>query len=422
MDDHIDGVVATFVDISKRKADEEALRTNANQLQQQAAELLDNDRRKNEFLGLLGHELRNPLAAIVSGLQVLATQTPRAENEAETLALLSSQSRHMARLVDDLLDISRINTGKITLRRQPVKLQEIVTNTLAAMQPQLDAKQHQLTLELPAEPVWVDADPTRLRQIISNVLNNAVKYTAAGGRLRLSVRQTGVAGVSISIGDNGIGIVPEVLPYIFEPFNQIKLSQDPFQDGLGLGLALVHQLVELHGGSVSAYSDGPGRGCEIDILLPLLHETAVPDRTAATATGSASVLPRRILLVDDNVSITTAVAALLQASGHQVRVCNDGPGALAAAAEFRADVALIDIAMPGMDGLEVARRLRADYPDQPVALIAVTGYGREDDVRNFKAAGFDRHLLKPVELAELNAAIAAVCAPVAEQYQSLSAD
>jgi signal transduction histidine kinase len=392
-----------------RLRSEETLHTNALQLEQQAAELRSHDQHKNEFLGMLSHELRNPLAAMVSSLQALTAMPAGDERQTPLLAMLENQCQHMARLVGDLLDISRINSGKVMLYRQPVRLQEIITASITALQPQIDSRQHQLTLDLPEQPVWLDADPARIRQVISNLLFNAAKYTDAGGRLGLSVQPARDNGeVLIIIEDNGIGLTAGALSNIFEPFTQVQQPQQQFQDGLGLGLALVRQLVELHGGTVSAYSDGPGRGSRFDVRLPVLKEAPLPDQDVVHTGESAPVISRRILLVDDNVSITTALEVLLQMNGHEVRIVNDSSGALAAAREFRPDVALIDIAMPGMNGMQVARQLRTELADQPMKLIAVTGYGAEEDVSQIKAAGFDIHLLKPVQLAELQAAIDSV--------------
>jgi CheY-like chemotaxis protein len=383
------------------------MRVNAIQLQQQALELRSHDQRKNEFLGLLGHELRNPLAAMISSLQALTAMEPGDQRQTPLLTMLKSQCRHMAHLVDDLLDVSRISTGKIMLRRLPHLLQDTVTASVEAITPQLDDRQHRFTLDLPPQPVWLNADPVRLRQIISNLLSNAVKYTETGGELTLSVQHDGGAEVSISIRDNGIGIANDALVNIFEPFTQVQQTQEQFQDGLGLGLALVKKLVELHDGTVSAHSEGPGQGCEIKVQLPVLEAPPL-QQSKTDSVQAAPVIPQRILLIDDNVNITSALEILLQMSGHEVRVCNQSREALAVAREFHPDVALVDIAMPDMDGLQVAQQLRTELAQQPMKLIAVTGYGTEDDIHNIRDAGFDAHLLKPVELPELNLAIAKV--------------
>lgn len=357
--------------------------------------LKDADRRKDEFLAMLAHELRNPLAPIRNGLEVLAREPGEHQ---EIVHLMQEQMEHVIRLVDDLLDVSRIVRGRIELRKQPVELASIVNRAVSAVESTIADRGHDLRVSLPEEDLWVSADPVRLVQIIENLLNNAAKYTENGGRIELHARRLDSA-VCLRVRDNGIGIDPELLPRIFELFTQSSRSLDRAEGGLGIGLTLVHRLVELHGGSVSAASDGPGQGSEFSVRLPLIQPPAAPTPSSGHLPHSA---PRRILIVDDNMAAAKMLAMLLASeNGHQVEIAHDGPSALPLLKSFRPQIVLLDIGLPGMDGYEVARAIRKDVQFDDVLLVALTGYGQPEDVQKSLAAGFDEHLVKPPALPDL---------------------
>jgi signal transduction histidine kinase/DNA-binding response OmpR family regulator len=372
------------------------------------------DRRKDEFLAMLGHELRNPLAPIMTALQLMALRGDTSNTRKEQ-QVIERQVRHLARLVDDLLDIARVTRGKIQINKQRLELASVIERALEVASPLFEERAHNLRLAVPRSGLVVDADPERLAQVVSNLLTNAAKYTNPGGSIALAAEARDDR-IIISVKDNGQGIAPELLPRIFDLFVQGQRTSERAQGGLGIGLALVQNLVELHGGHVHARSEGPGRGSEFVIELPAARDTLVP--TPAPDTVLASQRPRlesRILLVDDNVDAATALADVLTLLGHQVVVAHDGPQALAAAESFRADTALLDIGLPVMDGYELARLLRERWPDRadqpgqpgqpgrPVRFVAITGYGQESDKERARAAGFDAHLVKPIDLAVLAA-------------------
>jgi signal transduction histidine kinase len=354
------------------------------------------DRRKDEFLAMLGHELRNPLAPIVTALHLMRTQG--SEVLAHERSVIERQVGHLSRLVDDLLDVSRITRGKIELKRQPVEMAEVVRKAVEIASPLLEERSHHLTLDVPGEGLPVDGDPVRLAQVVANLLNNAAKYTEARGRISLSTRREG-AEVVVRVRDNGIGIEPGLLPRLFHLFTQGKRSLDRSQGGLGLGLTLVKSLVEMHGGSVSAESDGPGKGSEFIVRLPALESPAraAPFRPPPPA-AERKRRAQRILVVDDNPDAADTLAEALRLEGHEVRVALDGPGALAVAPAFKPHCALLDIGLPVMDGYELAGRLRSHPALQGIRLIAVSGYGQSTDRRRSLDAGFVEHLVKPVEL------------------------
>jgi PAS domain S-box-containing protein len=398
----IRGVVLVFHNIEERRRLERELR-------QRAEELARADRQKNEFLAMLAHELRNPLAPIDHALQVLRHGHSEADNDERAadldwaVEIMSRQVRLMARLVDDLLDVSRITRGKIVLRRELVSPQAIVTHAVESVQPFITARRHELTVTLPPPepPVLLNVDPARLEQVLCNLLNNAAKYTSEGGRIALTAAVEGRT-VAFRVSDNGIGIAPDVLPSVFELFRQADRSLDRAEGGLGIGLTLVRTLVALHSGTVEAHSAGIGLGSEFVVRLPLTapstNAAAAPKpRTPATAPVTAHDRRRRVLVVDDSTDSAESLARLLRRWGHEVHLAHDGPSALAAARSTAPEIVLLDIGLPGMDGYEVARQLRQDPERNGSVLVAVTGYGQAADRQQTRNAGFDQHLTKPVD-------------------------
>ena len=349
--------------------------------------------RQDEFLAMLAHELRNPLAVIATGAAILMRAGGDAATQTPIGSLIERQARHMTRLLDDLLDVSRVRTGKVTLQRQRTNVADVVAQAMAACRTLVDSQRQRLTLDLPAAPIHVDGDPVRLAQIVGNLLQNSAKYTPAGGAITVEVRALAEA-VTIRVRDDGVGISAAALPHVFDLFAQDERSLDRSQGGLGIGLTVVRGMVELHGGSVVARSDGPGHGSEFVVTLPRLWRAAaaaLPPRPAFVPT------PARILLVDDNVDIGDMTAMLLGMSGHEVVVAVDGPGALAAFAQQRPEVVICDIGLQGMDGYQVAMRMRDAQRGPMPLMIAVTGYGTDKDRQRALAAGFDHHLIKPAD-------------------------
>ena len=344
------------------------------------------NRAKDEFLAMLGHELRNPLAPISTAVQLMTVRPPPHEREREVIA---RQVGHLTRLVDDLLDISRITRGKIQLAKQRTSIEAVAARAVELASPLLEQRGHQLHVDL-APGLHVDGDPTRLAQVLANLLTNAAVYTPAKGRIEVAAHREGDEIVAV-VRDNGIGIPPEALPTIFDAFVQGPRSIARTEGGLGLGLAIVRSIVELHGGRVAARSKGPGRGTELEVRLPAATTSAEPPRRSARRIAGPR---RRVLIVDDNQDAAELLAELLDASGHEIRTAFDGPGALRVIDEFEPEVALLDLGLPVMDGYELARRLRARC--RAVRLIAVTGYGQAADHERSKTAGFDVHLTKPV--------------------------
>ncbi|MFM0627892.1 chemotaxis protein CheB [Paraburkholderia xenovorans] len=366
------------------------------------------DRQKNEFLAMLAHELRNPLAAISNGLEIWEREDIDAATEERARAAAKRQLKHEIDLVDDLLDVSRITRGIIKLNLEPVDLAEIVQHGVAAMRPEIDAHQHELTLGLPAQPLAVEGDAMRLEQITTNLLGNAVKYTLPGGRIDVSLARDGDDAV-LTIADNGLGMAADFLPTIFTIFVQAERSLDRKSAGLGLGLALVDQLIRLHHGTVQAASEGPGQGSTFVVRLPVLAGARLEaPQSKAGDEGHLAVRapPQRILVVDDNADAGESTATLLALDGHEVKVARDGPSALLLAVDFRPDVVLLDIGLPGMDGYEVARRLRVIPGFADTLLVALSGYGGEEHRHRAEQAGFDQHLVKPADIDRLNALIA----------------
>jgi signal transduction histidine kinase/DNA-binding response OmpR family regulator len=363
-------------------------------------DIQENDRRKNEFLAMLAHELRNPLAPIRNAVEVLRRLGLKDADLEWANEIIGRQVEQLARLVDDLLDISRITGGKIQLRTEPVEIALVVARAVETSRPLIDARRHVLNIVLPAEPLRVDVDAVRIAQVLANLLNNAAKYTGEGGKIELEVAREG-AEVVVRVRDNGVGIAPEILPRIFDLFTQADRSLDRSQGGLGIGLTLVRRLVQMHGGTVQAFSAGANRGSEFVIRLPALTEAAPsavadPEHPAAHATVNHTH-PRRILIVDDQPDGVKSLARLLRLSGHEVRTALDGPAALGELSRYRPEVVLLDIGLPGMDGYELAQSIRKQWGTESMVLIALTGYGRDEDRRRSREAGFDHHLVKPVD-------------------------
>ena len=359
--------------------------------------LLEQDVRKDVFLATLAHELRNPLAPIRTGLQLLKL-APRADVAARTLPVMERQLSQLVRLVDDLLDVSRISSGKIVLKLERVAFQDIAAVALEASRPLIDAASHSLTIEWPNEAVWLDADPTRLTQVFSNLLTNSAKYMRPGGHIKFAARRQGDS-IVVSVQDTGMGIPADMLGDVFNMFTQINRTLDRAQGGLGIGLSLVKTLVEMHGGSVQATSGGSDLGSEFTVILPTTARLTAEPGTLPTAPVTAAMLGsgrHRVLVVDDNVDAAETMAMLLDLSGYDARSVFGGQEALDAALSFRPDVVFLDIGLPGMNGYEVARQLLADPATASAKLIALTGWGTEDDIRKSKMAGFHAHLTKPV--------------------------
>jgi signal transduction histidine kinase/DNA-binding response OmpR family regulator len=367
----------------------------------------ENDHRKNEFLAMLSHELRNPLAPVRNALQVLGLIGIDHPRFRWAQGVIHRQVDHLVRLVDDLLDVSRITRGKIRLQVGPLAVADVVASAVETSRPLIEDHHHNLTVAMPEEPVFLQGDPARLAQVLSNLLNNAAKYTPDGGHIFLTVEH-GEGEVAFRVRDDGAGIPRHMLTRVFDLFTQVDCTLDRSQGGLGIGLTLVKSLVELHGGSVSAISAGPGQGSEFTVRLPVLTgELQSRPRTANGEVGPA----RRILVVDDNMDAAESLALYLQLTGHEVLVTHDGPTALSAVGEFHPEVVLVDIGLPGMDGYEVGRRLRASPGYENVFLVALTGYGREEDRRRSREAGFHHHLVKPVPPADLRGLLATLTAP-----------
>jgi signal transduction histidine kinase len=373
--------------------------------------LKEADRHKDEFLAMLAHELRNPLAPINNAVALMHRTALTDPQLTWARDVIGRQLAHLTRLVDDLLDVSRITRGKINLTKEVIEIAALVGRTVETVQPLFTERDHRLRVEIPDEVLTVLGDPTRLMQAIGNILSNAAKYTERGGEVILCAVQTG-SEVEIRIRDNGIGIPPDLMPMIFNLFTQLDRSSGPAQSGLGIGLALVRRLVEMHGGSVTAHSDGPGRGSEFVIRLPLLlaNRVAADDQQLNTLSAleqsmmnaeGTSQTQRRILVADDNNDALESLATLLQLSGHEVYTAANGAVALESAEQHRPEVALLDIGMPKLDGYEVARRIRAQPWGARITLVALTGWGQDSDRRRSQEAGFDSHLVKPLDLDKL---------------------
>ncbi len=387
----VSGIFVEGSDVTSRKHIEDELRA-AN-------------RQKDQFLAMLAHELRNPLAPIMTAAQLLKVGTLDSRSVASASDIIARQAAHMTDLVNDLLDVSRVTRGLVTLEKEELDLNVIVAAAVEQVRPLVDARRHSLTLQLSGRSAHVLGDRTRLVQVISNILNNAAKYTGPGGSLTLSVTVDGER-VHVAVRDNGVGIAPDVLPYIFDLFTQAERTPDRSQGGLGIGLALVKSLVALHGGTVSASSPGLGQGSEFCICLPRLAtpgDARDDDAPAAAAQGPGGL---RVMVVDDNVDAAQMLAALLEVQGHAVCVEYDGRGALERARRECQDVLLLDIGLPDMDGYELARRLRSQPESAGATLVALTGYGQSQDRKEAEQAGFDHYLVKPADMDQVNAVLA----------------
>ncbi|MDK6077723.1 response regulator [Massilia varians] len=407
--------VSVFVALAMKN---EQLKRQAEKLSQRTTELTATNRRlvremeerrdaerkshaKDEFLAMLGHELRNPLSAISSASSLIGMASANAETVSRAKQIIQRQSQHLSRIVDDLLDLSRAMSGKILLARKPIDLSNLVSGCLETLRATGRSAGYRISVDL--APNWVDGDPTRLEQIITNLLDNALKYTPAGGSIDVGVAQSG-EDVVLTVRDTGVGIPEELLPHVFDVFVQGAISIDRSQGGLGIGLSLVRRLVELHGGSVSAHSDGSGSGSTFMIRLPRT-EPVVPAVAAQQSSGDNSGKPA-VLLIEDNEDGREMMATMLAAHGFPVDTAADGLQGVAAALAGRPAAALVDIGLPGIDGYEVARRLRRDPATSHIRLIALTGYGLAEDKRRVMEAGFDQHLVKPVGMDQLLEALA----------------
>jgi PAS domain S-box-containing protein len=397
-------VWGTQLDITERKRLEDELR-------RRAEDLAGADRRKDQFLAMLAHELRNPLAPIRNAVELMRqveTIDPAFQPSRE---MVERQVKHLARLVDDLLDVSRITQGSIRLRKEALDLGNVIERAIEATRPLIDSRAHDLKVQLPTDPIRLEADPTRLEQILANLLNNAAKYTMPGGQIRVSAALEGGEAV-VRVRDNGIGVPPDVLERVFEPFVQSEGSLARSEGGLGIGLTLVRSLVEMHGGSVEATSPGLGQGSEFVVRLP----ANVPAEKIASMPEPDAPFPSRglrVLVVEDNVDAAESLSALLRLWGHEVRMVHDGLAAIDAAREQHPEVVLLDIGLPGLDGYQVAKRLREDSSLDGALLVAMTGYGQPEDRRRSREAGIHHHFVKPVEPFVLRTLLSNLGAPVA---------
>jgi signal transduction histidine kinase/DNA-binding response OmpR family regulator len=373
-------------------------------------DIQEDDRQKNEFLAMLAHELRNPLAPIRHSVRILQKLGMTDGDLGWASDVIARQVEQMVRLVDDLLDISRITGGKVNLRMEPVDVAQVVGLAVETSRPLIESKNMALTVQLATEEIWVQADKARLAQVLSNVLNNAAKYTGDGGTIQLYVGREG-PDVVFRVRDNGIGIPSEMLSKVFDLFTQVDRSLDRSQGGLGIGLTLVRRLMELHGGSVEARSDGPGQGSEFVLTMPTIARVVVANEDPAPVEPGGRSSPRRILIVDDNADSAKSLSRLLRLSGHEVSVVHDGPDALEQLEAVDPEFILLDIGLPGMDGYEVARAIRTRPDHRGIVLVALTGYGRDEDRRMSRESGFDHHFVKPVEVETLLGLIESVRKP-----------
>ena len=413
--------VSVFVTLAMKN---EELKRQAEKLSQHASELTATNRRlvremeerraaerkshaKDEFLAMLGHELRNPLSAITSASSLIGLPGAAPDTVLRARSIIQRQSQHLSRIVDDLLDLSRAMSGKILLARQATDLSTLVASCLETFRATGRTAGYRIAVDL--APGWVDGDPTRLEQIVSNLLDNALKYTPSGGAIDIALARAGDE-VVLSVRDSGVGIPPELLPQVFDVFVQGAISIDRSQGGLGIGLSLVRRLVELHGGSVAADSPGAGLGSSFTIRLPYASQAEPAERSAPALAPLEAGKPS-VLLIEDNEDGREMMATMLAAFGYPVFQAADGLQGVSQAHACRPDAALVDIGLPGIDGYEVARRLRADAATRAIRLIAVTGYGLPDDQRRVMEAGFDQHLVKPVQIERLLEALAPVTAP-----------
>jgi PAS domain S-box-containing protein len=402
--DHRPVAQCNIRDISQRRLLEK-------QITEQAEALADLHRRKDEFLAMLSHELRNPLAPISNAVHLLRLQKGENSVQQQARDIIERQVGQLSHLIDDLLEISRINTGRVQLRQERVAVSGIVECAVESVRPLIDRHKHELTVSLSPQPIWLYADAARLEQVVVNLLNNAAKYTDEGGHIWLTVEQEDDACV-LRVRDTGIGITPELMPRIFDLFTQAARSLARSQGGLGIGLCLVHQLVTMHGGTVEAYS-ALGQGSEFVVRLPIAVSPASQPPSPPKETAEPTGPSLRVLVVDDNVDAAQSLAMLLKDSGHQVRMAHTGPTALDAALDYRPNVVLLDIGLPEMDGFEVAKRIREQPFLKNVVLVAMTGYGQDTDRQRSQEVGFNAHLVKPADFGKVQQILATVSVPTA---------
>jgi signal transduction histidine kinase len=362
--------------------------------------LRDADRRKDEFLATLAHELRNPLAPITNSLELMKRADGNKELIEQSRATMTRQIEQMVRLIDDLLDVSRITSNKLELKKGTVELASVIHHALEACRPHSERAGHKLSVELPAEPIYLHADPMRLAQVFGNLLNNSCKYTKPGGHIRLIAEQDNNE-VKVTVKDDGVGIPTDMLPRVFDLFTQVDKSRELSEGGLGIGLSLVKWLVEKHDGSVTAYSDGPGTGSEFVVHLPVVAAGAKPDRAKGVLRPETSAAARRILIVDDNQDNAESLDMLLRLSGNDTQMAGDGVEAVEKAGEFLPDVILLDIGLPRMNGYDTCRAIRQQPWGKDVIMVALTGWGQDEDRRKAKEAGFNGHMVKPVNHEDL---------------------
>jgi PAS domain S-box-containing protein len=386
-------MMAYVLDISERKRIELALRENEQRLAESAAALRDADRRKDDFLATLAHELRNPLAPIRNGIEVLRLIAGPDARLRTTTQMMERQMQHLVRLVDDLLDVSRITRGKVELRREPVAIREVLQMALESCETLFRPHRQSVSVDLAAEPMNVLGDPDRLRQVFSNLLSNAAKFTPPEGRIWVTLERSGDHAL-IRVRDTGVGIPPERLDHVFEMFAQVDTRRH--NDGLGIGLALAKQLVGLHGGSIGAHSEGSGKGSEFIVSLPLMRAETAKVHAAAGGASPAASRAQKVLIVDDNVDAAESLAEILRLRGYSVATAGGGEEAVSHAASDPPDVLFLDLGMPGMDGLTAARLIRQQPNGAKIRIIALTGWGQEKDRERTRAAGIQEHLVKPV--------------------------
>ncbi len=380
--------------------------------------LKEEARRKDEFISILGHELRNPLAAMQSGIELLRNASPAESKLPWARELLQRQLKHLKRLIDDLLDVTRITSGRVQLQREAIDLKNVIEHSIDAAQPLIAERKHDLQVNLPPEPLDMDGDPVRLTQVFGNLLTNAAKYTEPGGTITLSAElEPGPPrAVTVRVSDTGAGIQEDMLDRVFELFTQADHDATRTQTGLGIGLALVRALADLHGGSVHAQSSGPGRGAEFVVRLPLLEDSVQRQVKPAAAVTSAPQSGLRLLIIDDNEDLANGLAIYLtERSGHEVRIAHSGETGIDVAREFKPDVVLLDIGLPDIDGYEVARRLRAEDDFADIPLIGISGFSTAADRKRAKRAGFDRYFVKPIAFDKLNDVLAGQVPPAAGQ-------
>lgn len=399
-----DTLVSTLESAIRSRQRQYQVRSLLEEREKMTSEALEADRRKDEFLAMLAHELRNPLASVANAAALLKTSNDL-ETQAWSAGVIERQANQLAHLIDDLLDVSRITTGKIRLRRSQIDLAVVLDRACDSARPLITERGHRFTRDYPHGVLWLEADPTRIEQVVLNLLANAAKYTPKNGCIQLLAGR-GEADIFVTVKDNGIGIEPKRLPEMFQLFTQGERSIARSEGGLGIGLTIVQKLTEMHGGSVDAHSDGPGQGSSFTIRLPAAAASQSP-----TLNGEQEPRPimtsRRVLVVDDNVDSAVGLAKLLTRAGHQVSLAYDGAAALAQAEQQLSEAIVLDIGLPGMDGYEVARLLRQEDWGRQALLIAVTGYGQEDDRQRAMEAGFDHHLVKPVDLIKLKSLLRA---------------